>query len=105
MKQKFQALTNKLKKSKMNKTVRNMLALAMVTAVTMVAAFAEEAGGATEGVSVDMAPVMSAFSSGISSVIATSVQLITVMLPAVLSFFAVKFVAVKGMAWFKQMNK
>lgn len=97
MKQRFKNLVCKFKKNVLGKVT----ALAVVMSMTMVAACAAE--GDSSGVTVDMTAITSAFSSGINTVITTSIQLLSIMLPAVLSFFAVKFVAVKGMGWFKQM--
>ncbi len=97
MKNKIKSFLGKLHKS----VAAKMMALSMVVAVTLVPACAAE--GETPAVAVDMTAITSAFSSGINTVITTSIQLISLMLPAVLGFFAVKFVAIKGMSWFKSM--
>ncbi len=99
MKQKIKALAGKLRKGVMGKAI----ALSMVMAAFAVPAMAAEGETPAAGVTVDMTAITSAFSTGINSVITTSVQILSLMLPAVLSFFAVKFVCVKGMAWFKSM--
>lgn len=99
MKEKIKALAGKLRKGVMGKAV----ALSMVMAAFAVPALATEGETGGAGVSVDMTAITSAFSDGINSVIQTSIQILALMLPAVLSFFAVKFVCVKGMAWFKSM--
>lgn len=97
MKNKLQALFSRFKK---DKVMGKVVALAMAISVTMVAACA---AGEDAGVTVDMTSITSAFSSGINTLITTSIQLIAIMLPLVLSFFAVKFVSIKGMTWLKQM--
>lgn len=101
MKNKVKALASEFKKEVLGKkVVGKAVALAMAVSATMVAACAAE-GDVTS--SVDMTAITSAFSSGINTLITTSIQLISIMLPLVLSFFAVKFVSMKGMTWLKQM--
>lgn len=84
------------------KHLRKMLALAMVMSMTLVTAFAAE-GDTTGGV--DTAAITSAFSTGLTNVVSTSISLISTMLPIALSLFAVLFICRKGMSWFKSMAK
>lgn len=87
------------------KTKAAKASMAVSVACVALAGSAFAAEGDTPAVSVDTTSIMSAFSSGFNQVITTAIQLISIMLPLVLSFFAVKFIAVKGMAWFKSMAK
>ncbi len=83
------------------KHMRKVVALAVVTAMTLISAFA-----AVEGVEgVDTGAITTAFTTGLNNVVTTSISLISAILPIALSLFAVLFIARKGMSWFKSMSK
>lgn len=85
------------------KHLRPALAIAGVMAVTLVSACAEEA--VSGGVTLDMTAINSAMSSGFSQIVTQAIALLSMILPFVISFFGVKWLCVKGIAWFKQMAK
>lgn len=85
------------------KHLRPALAIAGVMAVTLVSACAEEAAGG--GVTLDMTAINSAMSSGFNQIVTQAIALLSMILPFVISFFGVKWLCVKGIAWFKQMAK
>lgn len=91
------------------KHLRPALAIAGVMAVTLVSACAEGAAGAGGaaggGVTLDMTAINSAMSSGFNQIVTQAIALLSMILPFVISFFGVKWLCVKGIAWFKQMAK
>lgn len=88
------------------KHLRPALAIAGVMAVTLVSACAEGAPGAAGGgVTLDMTAINSAMSSGFNQIVTQAIALLSMILPFVISFFGVKWLCVKGIAWFKQMAK
>ena len=85
------------------KHVSKAMALAAVMSLTLVSAFAAE--GDAVGVTMDMTAINNAMSSGLNQIVTQAISLLALMLPFVISFFGVKWLCVKGMAWFKQMAK
>ena len=73
----------------------------MVLSVTLLTASAE---GGSE-VTLDMSSINSAMSTGLSQIVTQAISLLSLILPFVISFFGVKWLCVKGIAWFKQMAK
>lgn len=85
------------------KHVGKAVALAAVMSLTLVSAFAAE--GDVAGVTLDMTAINSAMSSGFNQIVTQAIALLSMILPFVISFFGVKWLCVKGIAWFKQMAK
>lgn len=83
-------------KGKMSKVA----VLCMVMALTMVPALAAE-GEAAGGM--DTAAISSAFTSGLTSVVTMSIQLITSILPIAITLFGVMFLVKKAPKWFQKM--
>ncbi len=86
-----------------NKKVRMGVALSSAAVALCGVASAAEAGEAG-GASLDATAINSAFSTGLSSLVTTCIDLLSMMLPYALSIFAVVFICKKGMRWFKSMG-
>ncbi len=89
-----------------NKKVRMGVALSSAAVALCGIASAAEAGeaGGAGGASLDTTAINSAFSTGLSSLVTTCIDLLSMMLPYALSIFAVVFICKKGMRWFKSMG-
>lgn len=93
---------NKMKK-KYGKSFSKLAALSVVSAMTVVAACAEEA--TSGGVTMDTTAITSALSTGLQGVVTQSISLLSMMLPFAVSFFGIKWLCTKAMGWFKGMAK
>lgn len=81
------------------KHMRKVVALSVLAVMTMIPAFA-----AVEGVEgVDTAAIGTAFTSGLTSVVTMSIELITSILPIAITLFGVMFLVKKAPKWFQKM--
>lgn len=91
--EKFKAFV-KSKKAKVG------LAMTALCASLMSFASAAEAEGAA---SVDVSAIKSSFTTGVSGMVTTTVDVLSAILPFALSIVSVYFVVKKGMAWIKKI--
>lgn len=83
------------------KTTKAMLAAPAAASLLVVAANAEDAGGAT----IDTTAITTAFTSGFQSMVTNSIGMISAMVPIALTLAGVVFLVKKGMSWFKGVAK
>lgn len=86
-------------KSFCEKHLRKAVVLAVVMSLTVVAASAEEAAAG----GIDTAAITSAMTTGLTSVVTMSIQLITSILPIAITLFGIMFLVKKAPKWFQKM--